>query len=160
MKTLILVSLFILSTACSKHKEVTSSDLAMMNNEINEVRAMSVVDDVKVGNCWSHRIKITDYIQASFIKDQTYNSAAYLLMAYDPNTKVVLFAQPESDGCSETLENSAKCKYWIRAEPLKDMHIFFKDKSEIVSCPKGLTIKEIVKRASPEEVARFDFSKI
>lgn len=160
MKTLIIASLLFFIGCTPKEQKLSKIEAHFVQQEIDQAKGLSIIDEVHVGNCWSQKIKVTDYIQASFIKDQSYNSAAYLLMAYDPKTEVVLFAQPESDRCNEKLENSAKCNYWIRAETLSAMHIFFKDQSEIVPCPKGLSVKEIVKRASPKDHERFDFSKI
>lgn len=160
MKSVFILSLFVLVGCVREEPEVSKTTQLLMEQELAQMKALSVVEDVKVGNCWSHKIKISDHLQASFIKDQSFNSAAYLLMAYDPKTQVVLFAQPESDRCNEKLENSAKCNYWIRAETLSDMHIFFKDNSEVVVCPQGLSVKEIVQRASPKDHEKFDFSKI
>lgn len=156
MKYLLVVLSLMLSVGCTKVTEKVSQTMKSDYQKTQEVAADRFKQEVtQSGDCWADEYQISD--QASFIKNTVVKTEAYLLLSKENG--LVLFAQPVPD-CQETQETSAKCAYWIRTEKESDMNIFYKEYSKRVACPAGVTVAEIVKRASPSDRERYDFSQV
>ena len=147
MKPLMIIPIVIVTTLITT--------FLTQKNKPQDLNKKTTISLLSAGSCWADK---TESPQISFLrKEKEFRYPASIILAVDQNA--VLYAHADFK-CNEPLEKSKNCNYIITHAISNYSGYFFHPNTVKVPCPEGISIKNIVSKASKREKEIFDFTNV